>query len=51
MVRGFSCAGKCAAVLVASLFFFSGNICAAPAERLKVTENHRYLQYESGKPF
>jgi Protein of unknown function (DUF4038)/Putative collagen-binding domain of a collagenase len=24
---------------------------AAPPERLKVTENHRYLQYENGKPF
>jgi hypothetical protein len=51
MERRFSCARKSAPVLVASLFFIAGSICAAPAEHLKVTENHRYLRYESGKPF
>jgi hypothetical protein len=39
------------AVLAATQFLFAGSIFAAGAERLKVTENHRYLEYESGKPF
>src|SRR5262247_935715 len=38
-------ASLCAAVILLS----SVQVLAAP--RLKVTENHRYLQYEDGKPF
>jgi hypothetical protein len=51
MKRRFPCAAKRAAVLVWGLSFFVGNVFAATVERLKVTVNRRYLQYESGKPF
>src|SRR5215470_17400266 len=40
------------ATLLAFLYCFSlEDVQSAPAPRLRVTANHRYLEYENGKPF
>jgi hypothetical protein len=36
---------------IATLLLFPGNLLAKVGGRLKVSENHHYLQYENGKPF
>jgi hypothetical protein len=41
---------KLAALSVAFLLFISSGLTAAQ-QRLKVSANHRYLEYENGKPF
>src|SRR5690348_1460712 len=51
MMRRFAFAWTCAGLLAGCLSIFAGTNLAAGAERLKVTHNHRYLEYENGKPF